>query len=529
MKRQQPAPPAVPAVPVDPVAPEPIFLSSHPSPAHVKSLQPLKHAPARAPGPVPFTAFPASPAPSLLPRLHHPDTTVAPPVTPPPPSPTPPLVQFSKPVKHFASFAPVKSLPPPPPPAPLVHHPVPSPAPHHPPPAPLVHHAPPAPLVHAPPPPAPVHHEDLYEPSPEDYEPKPYSYNFGVNDVYSGVDYNRAEERSDTGVTRGSYTVKLPDGRIQTVSYVADDNGFHATVSYEGEPAYPEVKEVLHPAPHPAHPVAPVVSEPVYKPSNRYRASNKVAVTPETTFISPTPAPLLRHPTPAPVVHHQPAPVVPVVKAAPVAPVVKAAPAPLVKDAPAPVIGPVVKQLPHSPPTTPLPTLYTPTTTYSPPPAYHSPFPNFSPSPAPYFHASPTPPPYGYGSPSPLPHLETSTPAPYDVTPAPIFHTSPSLILGLKASHPPDHIHYDVAATNYHHAPVVKPHYQDLDITTWKPKYPKILEHTLRSAPSETYYGHRIKVKYCCFRIEINFVCFQKGVKEEDEVTKKDDYDEYEY
>ena len=51
-------------------------------------------------------------------------------------------------------------------------------------------------------------------------QPKPYSYNFGVNDEYSGVDYNRAEERSDSGVTKGSYTVKLPDGRVQIVSYI---------------------------------------------------------------------------------------------------------------------------------------------------------------------------------------------------------------------------------------------------------------------------------------------------------------------
>ena len=43
-----------------------------------------------------------------------------------------------------------------------------------------------------------------------------------MNDEYSGVDYNRAEERSDTGVTRGSYTVRLPDGRVQTVSYVGE-------------------------------------------------------------------------------------------------------------------------------------------------------------------------------------------------------------------------------------------------------------------------------------------------------------------
>jgi len=104
---------------------------------------------------------------------------------------------------------------------------------------------------------------------------------------------------------------------------------------------------------------------------------------------------------------------------------------------------------------------------------------------------------YQSASPSPYygPIIETSTPLPLDVTPAPIFHTTPSLILGLKASHhgPPG---------GY------------LPPTTWKPKYPKILEHTLRSAPSETYYGHRIK----------------KGIKEEDWLTsdgKADSDDQY--
>ena len=55
------------------------------------------------------------------------------------------------------------------------------------------------------------------------FQSRPYSYNFGVSDSYSGVDYNRAESRSDRGVTKGSYTVALPDGRIQTVSYTGKE------------------------------------------------------------------------------------------------------------------------------------------------------------------------------------------------------------------------------------------------------------------------------------------------------------------
>ena len=123
---------------------------------------------------------------------------------------------------------------------------------------------------------------------------------------------------------------------------------------------------------------------------------------------------------------------------------------------------------PYSP--TPAPLAYSPAS-YTPTP-YPSPFPNFSPSPSPYQPGPPL-----YQSPSPYygPVLETTTALPLEVTPAPIFHTTPSLILGLKANH--------------HGAPGGY-----LPPTTWKPKYPKILEHTLRSAPSETYYGHRIKV-----------------------------------
>ena len=49
------------------------------------------------------------------------------------------------------------------------------------------------------------------------------------------MDYNRAEERSDSGVTRGSYTVRLPDGRVQTVEYTVDYRGYHANVFYHGD------------------------------------------------------------------------------------------------------------------------------------------------------------------------------------------------------------------------------------------------------------------------------------------------------
>ena len=40
----------------------------------------------------------------------------------------------------------------------------------------------------------------------------------------------------------GSYFVNLPDGRIQTVTYTADTNGYSADVQYKGEAVFPEIK-----------------------------------------------------------------------------------------------------------------------------------------------------------------------------------------------------------------------------------------------------------------------------------------------
>ena len=60
---------------------------------------------------------------------------------------------------------------------------------------------------------------------------QPYSYQYAVQDDYSGSNF-AASESSDAKVVTGSYTVHLPDGRIQTVKYTADHyNGYVADVS----------------------------------------------------------------------------------------------------------------------------------------------------------------------------------------------------------------------------------------------------------------------------------------------------------
>merc|ERR1711862_767851 len=71
-----------------------------------------------------------------------------------------------------------------------------------------------------------------------------------------------AEENSDgAGTVTGSYSVALPDGRTQHVTYKADGyNGFVAEVTYEGHAVYPE-EPVVHaaaPVAHAVHAAAPV-------------------------------------------------------------------------------------------------------------------------------------------------------------------------------------------------------------------------------------------------------------------------------
>jgi len=59
----------------------------------------------------------------------------------------------------------------------------------------------------------------------------PYRFGYAVKDD-EGNDYNQQEQSDGTKIT-GQYSVLLPDGRIQTVTYsVAPDTGFVADVTY---------------------------------------------------------------------------------------------------------------------------------------------------------------------------------------------------------------------------------------------------------------------------------------------------------
>merc|ERR1719315_610740 len=124
--------------------------------------------------------------------------------------------------------------------------------------APVVH----APVVHA----APIVHRPVAVHAPAHgyaEPPKPYAFEYGVQDEYSGVNFGQ-NEASDGAAVTGNYRVALPDGRIQVVDYHADAagyGGYVADVKYEG---------VAHPAPaHPvavAHPIAIAHPAPIHAP-----------------------------------------------------------------------------------------------------------------------------------------------------------------------------------------------------------------------------------------------------------------------
>jgi hypothetical protein len=95
--------------------------------------------------------------------------------------------------------------------------------------------------------------------------PMPFDFTYEVKDDPTYQDFSHSEA-SDGKVVTGSYRVSLPDGRIQIVSYKADENGYVADVKYEGEAKYDEYKPTAAPAyPKPAEPAYPKpADEPTY-------------------------------------------------------------------------------------------------------------------------------------------------------------------------------------------------------------------------------------------------------------------------
>merc|ERR1712215_349622 len=95
----------------------------------------------------------------------------------------------------------------------------------------------------------------------------PYTYNYAVNDDYSGSRYTAAESADGAGTVTGSYSVALPDGRTQNVNYHAGGyEGYVADVTYDGVPQYataPLVAHAAHPVVHAvAHPAVHAVAHP---------------------------------------------------------------------------------------------------------------------------------------------------------------------------------------------------------------------------------------------------------------------------
>merc|ERR1719232_209180 len=106
---------------------------------------------------------------------------------------------------------------------------------------------------------APIYHAAPAYKAPASYEdPAVYQYEYAVNDDYSGANFQATEGR-DGYSTSGSYSVALPDGRTQTVTYnVADGySGYVADVTYSGEARY-DAAPAYKPAPVSYAP-APVV------------------------------------------------------------------------------------------------------------------------------------------------------------------------------------------------------------------------------------------------------------------------------
>jgi hypothetical protein len=114
---------------------------------------------------------------------------------------------------------------------------------------------------------------------PSNIEKKQYKFAYAVKDRHSGDDFSHTQKQ-ENGSVRGSYKVRLPDGRIQITKYVADDTGYHADVTYEDD-IQPEIStESIKNYSDQAAPIQPNV----YYPQHTKPINSKVRYT-----VTPTP------------------------------------------------------------------------------------------------------------------------------------------------------------------------------------------------------------------------------------------------
>jgi Insect cuticle protein. len=129
-----------------------------------------------------------------------------------------------------------------------------------------------------------------------------FRYEVDNNEHYEPQQFNQEEDRNGYE-THGQYSVLLPDGRTQTVTYqVNGDSGFVADVAYEGEAKY-EPYQPKKPAP-PKYEPAPTYAP---KPAPTYPPPPPPKYEPAPTY-APKPAPTYPPPPPP---AYKPAPTYP--------------------------------------------------------------------------------------------------------------------------------------------------------------------------------------------------------------------------
>ncbi|KZS06684.1 Uncharacterized protein APZ42_029784 [Daphnia magna] len=72
-------------------------------------------------------------------------------------------------------------------------------------------------------------------PKEEPVVPRDYAFNYDIQDGFVGMTHARSEVQRN-GVIRGFYRYSRPDGILVTVTYTADETGFHPVITEEKAP-----------------------------------------------------------------------------------------------------------------------------------------------------------------------------------------------------------------------------------------------------------------------------------------------------